>query len=93
VFEAGREAPSLRLAAELRGAGRRVERYPKADRLPKQLKYADRLGIPLVVIEGPEEIAAEEVTVKDLISRTQERVPRSLLAARLAKLLESPRGA
>jgi len=93
VFEAGREAPSLRLAAELRRAGLKVEWYPQADRLPKQLKYADRLGIPLVVIEGPEEIAAEEVTVKDLISRTQERVPRSLLAARLAKLLESPRGA
>ena len=88
-FEAGREASSLRLAAELRSQGFKVEWYPQADRLPKQLKYADRLGIPLAVIEGPEEVAAGEVTVKDLASRTQDRVARPLLGSRLRALLES----
>jgi len=88
VFDQGREAPSLRLAAELRREGLKAEWYPRADRLPKQLKYADRLGIPLAVIEGPEEAAAGEVTVKDLKARLQERVARPVLASRLRSMLE-----
>jgi histidyl-tRNA synthetase len=93
VFDASREVDSLRLASELRREGLSVEWYPQADRLPKQLKYADRLGIPLAVIEGPDEVAAGEVMVKDLRARTQERIPRPRLAPRLRALLETPREA
>jgi histidyl-tRNA synthetase len=93
VFAAGSEASSLQLAAQLRREGLKVEWYPQADRLPKQLKYADRQGIPLALIVGPEEEAAGEVTLKDLQARTQERVPKTLLGARLRRLLETARGA
>jgi histidyl-tRNA synthetase len=93
VFSAGSEASSLQLAAELRREGLNVEWYPQADRLPKQLKYADRQGIPLAVIVGPEEAAAGEVTLKDLRARTQERVARRLLGPRLRRLLETAREA
>ena len=41
-------------------------------RLDKQLKYADKKGIPYAVIVGPKEIKAQEVTVKDLKSRKQQ---------------------
>ncbi|MEZ5992214.1 MAG: histidine--tRNA ligase [Planctomycetota bacterium] len=47
---------SLKIAGDLRRAGINAELYldPKA-KLAKQLKYASRKGIPLVVIAGPEE--------------------------------------
>jgi len=41
-------------------------------KLDKQLRYADKRGIPYVVIVGPEEIKSEEITVKDLKSRKQQ---------------------
>src|SRR4030042_780798 len=91
LWPASGATPVLPLAAELRSQGFKVEWYPQADRLPKQLKYADRLGIPLAVIEGPEEIAAGEVTLKDLRARTQERIARPRLAARLRAMLEPSR--
>ncbi len=83
---------SVRLAAELRAGGLRAEWYPQPDRLPKQLKYADRLGIAFALIEGPDEREAGMVTVKDLRARTQLQVPRTDAAARLRALLEQARG-
>jgi histidyl-tRNA synthetase len=46
------------------------------DKLGKQLQYADRLGIPLAVIVGPEELARGEVTLKNLKTQTQQLLPR-----------------
>ncbi|MGB6065472.1 MAG: His/Gly/Thr/Pro-type tRNA ligase C-terminal domain-containing protein, partial [Desulfomonilaceae bacterium] len=67
---------SLSLAAELRRAGIRVICYPEAAKLPKQLKFADRMGIRYAVIMGPDEAANGIVTVKDLTARTQTTVER-----------------
>jgi histidyl-tRNA synthetase len=71
-FETETLEPVLQLAARFRQAGLRVEWYPQADRLPKQLKYADRQGIPLVAILGPEELGSNQVTIKDMQNGTQE---------------------
>jgi len=92
TFDAPSLTESVRLAAELRAAGLSAEWYPQADRLPKQLKYADRQGIPIAVIQGPDERNAGVVTVKNLQTRLQSQVPRPELAARLRALLESARG-
>ena len=67
--------PAIRLAARLRQAGLRAEWYPQAGRLPRQMKYADRLAIPFVVILGPEELASDSATLKDLRSGQQELLP------------------
>lgn len=80
---------NIRLASELRSSGMNVEWYPMLDRLPKQLRYADRLGIPLVVIQGPDELAAGQVTIKDLRRRDQVTVPGDQVVDRLKTLLES----
>jgi histidyl-tRNA synthetase len=32
--------------------------YPEADKLGKQFKFADKLGIPVAVILGPDEMDA-----------------------------------
>jgi histidyl-tRNA synthetase len=86
-FEQDDQTTSLALAAAMRSQGLRVEWYPDADRLPRQLKYADRQAIPLVAILGPEEVAAGQVSIKDLRSGEQMRVPRDEAAAAAARFL------
>ncbi len=66
---------SLRLAARLRHSAVRVEWYPESERLPRQLKYADRRGIPLAAILGPREVDTGQVTLKDLRSGIQSTYP------------------
>ncbi len=80
-------ADALALAHDLRGGGLRVEVYPDADKLGKQFKYAASTGVPLVVVEGDDERAAGELTVKDLRTGEQQRVPRSGAAPRITELL------
>jgi histidyl-tRNA synthetase len=64
------------LARELRAAGLRVEIYPDADKLGKQVKYASARGIPFVAIVGDDERARGEVSLKDLRTGEQRAVPR-----------------
>ena len=66
------DAPhALRVAGLLRQSGLRVLVYPDADKIGKQIKYADSLHIPFVAILGGNEIEAGTVTVKNLTAQTQ----------------------
>ena len=59
-------AEYMGLAAELRAAGVAAELYMGEGRVGAQLRYADRRGLPAVVICGENEFASNEVSVKDL---------------------------
>ena len=61
----------MRVAATLRAAGLRVLVYPDADKIGKQIKYADVQRHPVVAILGSDEIANGTVTVKNLTAQTQ----------------------
>lgn len=74
---------SLKLARELREKGLRVLVYPKTDKLGKQFKYADSIGISYVCVLGETEIAENTVTLKNLKTGTQETVARESLAERI----------
>jgi histidyl-tRNA synthetase len=74
---------ALRLAAELRSAGVRVEVYPEPDKLGKQFKYAASRGVRFVLVEGADERARQEVTVKNMATGEQASVPRTELRERL----------
>ena len=80
---------SLALASELRGAGLRVDVYPEADKLGKQVKYASSRQVPFVAIVGDDERAKGEVGLKDLRSGEQTAVPRAEAAAFVARRLGS----
>ena len=54
------------MARELRAAGVRAEVYLGTSGMKAQMKYADRRGAPAAVILGGDEIAAGQVTIKDL---------------------------
>ena len=71
VFDAADAPHALRVARVLRQCGLRVLVYPDADKIGKQIKYADSLAIPFVAILGGNEIAAGTVTVKNLSAQTQ----------------------
>jgi histidyl-tRNA synthetase len=53
-------------AAELRAAGIAAEVYLGSSGMKAQMKYADRRMSPAAVIMGGDEIAAGQVTIKDL---------------------------
>jgi histidyl-tRNA synthetase len=71
VFDAKDAPHALRVAGLLRQSGLRVLVYPDADKIGKQIKYADSLHIPFVAILGGNEIEAGTVTVKNLTAQTQ----------------------
>lgn len=80
--------PALQLATELRAAGIRAEVTldPKRN-LMQQFLYAERKGIPYVLIAGSDERAANTVTVRNLATRDQQQIPRPDLAADLHRRL------
>src|SRR5215213_7571551 len=69
---------ALAFAAELRRAAPelRVDVYPEADKLGKQLKYASSLGVPVVIVIGDDERARGEVALKDMKTGEQRTVAR-----------------
>jgi len=69
---------AFQLAAELREAGLNVAVYPAVDKLGKQFKYASRVGSKVALVLGPDEIAQNQVAIKDLTTRRQENVARDL---------------
>ena len=81
VFDDQLAADSLTLAAELRSSGVTVEVFPGTEKLGKQFGYADRKGIPLVAVLGPEELERGVVRIKDLASGEQQEAARTELAA------------
>jgi histidyl-tRNA synthetase len=89
VFSPELLASSLSLAADLRQAGLNVTCYPEPAKLPRQFKFADRMGMRAVVVIGPDEAAVGKVTLKNLTGGTQETISRSDVAASIKRLLES----
>lgn len=80
---------SLAFAAELRRAAPelRVDVYPEADKLGKQLKYASTRGVSYVAVIGDDERGRGEVALKDLKTGEQEKVGRNHAASILRERL------
>lgn len=87
VFDEHSLRDAFALSAEIRRNGVPTLCYPEPARLQKQLKYADRIGIRYALICGPDEKAAGNVILKDLLNRTQETYPREHLVSALQEKL------
>lgn len=80
----GAESDVARLAGELRASGLRTGVYlGSSGKLARQLKWANAQRAAYVVLYGPEEQSAGEVTVRDMSSGEQQRVPLAEAAAHL----------
>lgn len=73
---------SLQVAGELRNCGISTLLYPEITSLGKQFKYADRKGIPFVVVVGPDEVKAGKVLLKNMRDGKQELMNRKDIASR-----------
>lgn len=86
LFNAELTGPAIQLAGELRAAGLKVETgLDAAEKLGKQLQYADRRGIPLALVIGPDELARGEVIIKDLRSGEQRSISRDAVVGELKR--------
>ena len=66
VMDRERQGDYWRMVQQLRAAGVRAELYTGTAGMKAQMKYADKRGAPLVVIQGGDEKARGEVQIKDL---------------------------
>jgi histidyl-tRNA synthetase len=91
VWDEESAADSLALARELRAASLRVDVYPGADKIGKQLKYAASVGVPFVVVAGVDERARGEVALKDMKSGEQQQIARGELASKVRERISEKR--
>jgi len=87
IFSEELSGQSQTLSSELRNKGINVNCYPEAIKLNKQFKFADKMGMRLVLVIGPDESLQGKVTIKDLAIGTQEMVDRKRIAMRVKELL------
>ena len=65
----------MTLVNQLREKGCNTEMYPDAAKIKKQMAYADKKGIPFVVIVGEREMARGTVIVKTMATGEQQEMP------------------
>lgn len=76
---------SLTVSQQLRDAGINAELYPDPNaKIQKQLKYANKKGIPFVAIIGDQELKDKTVTLKDMDKGAQETLLVSELVSKLS---------
>jgi len=88
IFDEDTYLDALGLAHQYRQAGLKVNCYPQVEKLSKQFKYADRIGIKLVAVLGPDEIKNHTVALKNLATGEQITVERASSTQEILKLLE-----
>ena len=78
---------SLKTAVMLRQAGLRAQVVFDPAPLREQIGYADKKGIPLLVIIGPDEAAQGSLTIRDLRTKQQQTVSSETAAEAIKKLI------
>ena len=62
---------AFKLVLNLRSKGIRADIYPNTAKVGKQFKYADKRGVPRVILIGDEELKAGNFTVREMKSGEQ----------------------
>ena len=71
-FDPEGQLKCLSLANSLRASGIACEVYPDTAKIKKSFEYADKKGIKFVAVIGSEEIKSGLISLKDMISGSQE---------------------
>ncbi len=88
-FGAESEAACLAMTGRLRREGLAAEVWYRPDRLKKQLAHADRLGVPVVLFQGPDEASRGEWALKGMAGGEQLSVPEDRVCEAVRRVLES----
>ncbi len=65
----------IKLATKLRNSGINTEIYLNNKKLKAKFKYANKLKIPYVIVMGQDEIDAKEITLKNMETGEEKRLP------------------
>lgn len=88
VFDQDLLPHSYQFATELREEGMNVVCYPSIAKLGKQFRFGDRMGIPIAVIIGPDELENNLVSLKDLRTGEQRSIPHKQASETIRELIE-----
>ena len=80
--------PAVAAATALRSEGVRTQLYSEKRKFKAKMGYADKIGVPFVVLLGEDEIAAGELSVKDMRSGEQQRMTAAEAAAYIRRAVE-----
>jgi histidyl-tRNA synthetase len=86
LFDEASVAVTQKAASVLRKDRLNIDTYFEPGKLKKQFAYADKRGIPVVVVIGPDEAAANKATVKNMKTGEQQLVPFEELPQAVRKL-------
>jgi len=81
------EKAAIPLMKTLRSNGIRLERDYGSKSIRSQMRRADKLGAKIVLILGDDELASHSITVKDMESGEQEKVPFEKVEEKIRALL------
>ncbi|HEX2954875.1 MAG TPA: histidine--tRNA ligase [Bacillota bacterium] len=76
---------AIQVANALRDAGSVTEVYFEETKTDKKLGYANKLGIPYVVLLGSDEVATGQLTLKDMQTGTQEKMELAQIIRRVSR--------
>ena len=64
--------PAISLATQLRGADIRTQLYAEQKKFKQKMSYADKLGVPYILLLGEDEITQSKVSLKNMSTGEQE---------------------
>lgn len=73
-FDEASKTYGLGVAAALRKSGIKSEIYPDQAKIKKQFAYADKKNIPYTIIIGSEEIASNQLTLRNMESGEEDKL-------------------
>ena len=73
------ELAALKVMQQLRQADIACEIYPESAKMKKQMEYANRRGVPYVIIIGSDELAEGAATLKNMTTGEQTKVAQTEL--------------
>ena len=76
-------------ATELRKAGVRTQIYGEKKKFKAKMSYADRIGVPFVLLLGEDEIAEGLVSLKDMTSGEQQKVSAAEAAQKIRAAVDA----
>lgn len=79
------EMYSLKQVRALRAKGFKVEIYPDATKMKKQMQYADKKQIPFVALCGETERNENKITLKNMVTGEQASLTLEEVAAQIAR--------
>ena len=87
VFDKSRIKEYIQIQTNLRSSNISTEIYPGEGNLKTQMKYANKIGSPAVILYGENEIKSGKATLKNLETGNENSITIEDLANEIKKLL------